>query len=410
MGRSGGRRSRQRRERRGGRLMPIQIDFLSNTSKLERGTENVERGLDGVADSLDDVAREGDRSLGRLERSFKDVSDAAKDTSKQTADVGDVGSRGFRKLGDAGSEVSGELRQNLGETFSSFRGDLADLPQIAQDTLGGLAGAGALGGIAGLAATAAGAAGLGLITAELQKQQEEAQKLRERIGGMYQAAAEDGRAYLDTAQLIAESVDVMYNTDRADEWKRVREDAKTLALDESVVIAANAGDLAAQEQVHGRINALMEDAADKRSAAWNGSEASTYGQALLGVRDRWAEIGAVTDENADKARNAQSITDRYLRQMIDDAGEAEVQVDSLGNKLITLPKGQQIVIDAETNQAHQDLDRFKGDVNTVPREVVTTARVLADTTGITRAIDNLNGRTIYVKVNAQGQREGRPFE
>ncbi|MCC2032451.1 hypothetical protein [Microbacterium allomyrinae] len=393
--------------------MPIQIDFLSNTSKLERGTENVERGLDGVADSLDDVAREGDRSLGRLERSFKDVSDAAKDTSKQTSDVGDVGSRGFRKLGDAGSEVSGELRQNLGETFSSFRGELSDLPQIAQDTLGGLAGAGALGGIAGLAATAAGAAGLGLITAELQRQQEEADRLRERIGGMYQAAAEDGRAYLDTAQLIGEANSVMFDPDRANEWKQIQTDAKDLGLEVSRVIAANAGDTEAQAEVQSRINALIDEERGKREelgAFLGGQNANQEEVRLGGIADRWAEIGRITEDNAAKAKNAQDVTDRYLRNMLEQAGEATYQVDELGNRLITLPDGEQIVIDAETGQAHQDLDRFQGALDETPAHITTTAHVLADTTGLTRAIDSINGRTIYVKVNAQGQREGRPFE
>ncbi|EQM75920.1 MULTISPECIES: hypothetical protein [Microbacterium] len=384
--------------------MPIKIDFLANTRDVERGTERVEAAFDDVSKSLDDVARDGDRSLDRLERSFKDLADTARDTSSRTEEIGDVGSRGFRRLGDTGSEVSGELRQNLGETFSSFRGDLEDLPQIAQDTLGGLAGSGALGGIAGLAVTAAGAAGLGLISAELQRQQEEANKLRERLAGVYQAAAEEGRNYIDTAQLIAEANSVMFDPDRADEWKRIQQDARDIGLDTERLIAANAGDRDAQLEVQNAVNAAIDEERRKREelgAFWGGQNQGLEETHLEGIRDRWQDIADVTEEYAAKADTAKSVTSNFLLDAVREAGEATEAVDEFGNKLYTLPDGTEVVIDAKTGQAHQNVDRFKGDLDgKIPTVKTTTLQVNADLSGaegaLNRFISQNNGRTLKI--------------
>lgn len=384
--------------------MPIKIDFLSNTRDVERGTQRVEQAFEDVSNSLDDVARDGDRSLDRLERSFKDLADSARDTSRDTRDIGEVGSSGFRRLGDTGAEVSGELRQNLGETFSSFRGELSDLPQIAQDTLGGLAGSGALGGIAGLALTAAGAAGLGLITAELEKQQEEANKLRQRLADVYKSAAEEGRNYLDTAQIISEANSIMFDPDRAEEWKRLQQDARDIGLDQERLIAANAGDRDAQLEVQTAINAAIDEERRKREelgAFWGGQNKNMEEQRLEGVRERWQNIADVTEEYANKADTAARVTSDFLVNAVREAGEATEAVDEFGNKLYTLPDGTQVVIDAETGQAHQNVDRFKGDLdNKIPTVRTTTLNVHADMSSaegsLNRFISQNNGRTLKI--------------
>lgn len=383
--------------------MPIKIDFLANTRDVERGTERVEAAFDDVSKSLDDVARDGDNSLERLERSFKDLADSARDTSRRTEDIGDVGSRGFRRLGDTGSEVSGELRQNLGETFSSFRGDLEDLPQIAQDTLGGLAGSGALGGIAGLAVTAAGAAGLGLITAELLKQQEEASKLRERLADAYKAAAEEGRNYIGTAQLIAEANSIMFDPDRAEEWKRLQQDAKDIGLDTERLIAANAGDRDAQLEVQNAVNAAIDEERRKREELgqfWGGQNQGLEETHLEGIRDRWQNIADITAEYAEKATTAKEVTSEFLINALNEAGSATEAIDQFGNKLYTLPDGQQIVIDAVTGQAHQNVDTFKGDLdNKIPTVKTTTISVKSevDRTSYDNFVREMQNKTIKIQ-------------
>jgi hypothetical protein len=354
------------------------LDDLARAA--DRDGDKTERALDGVGDAGRDAARDIDRATESVERSFRDQVTAARKTEDAIKDVGTKGAADLRNVGGVGSEVADELRGNLGETFSSFKGDLADLPQIAQDTLGGLAGSGALGGIPGLAITAAGAAGLGLITAELTKQQEEADRLRERLASAYQTAAEEGRDYLSVSQIIADANDLMFNPERADEYKRAREDAKALALDESTVIAALAGELGAQEEVLGRINALQaENSRLGEAGKITSGEYKTQEVGLQTIENRWRDLNTVTDENAQRTRTAQDVTSRFLQKAIEDAGTATQEVDEFGNKLLTLPDGEQVVIDAKTGKAHQDLDRFKGDVDDIPEEIETRVRVRIDT-------------------------------
>ncbi|KNC30038.1 hypothetical protein FF38_01809, partial [Lucilia cuprina] len=171
-----------------------EIGIAADTRGFDEGVRSgiikpLEKAEDAFKDlerAASDVGRDGARDVSRLEEALQDARKESERTEKGLRDVGDTGERGFKRLGEKGAEVSGELRQNLGETFSSFRGDLEDLPQIAQDTLGGLAGSGALGGIGGLAATAAGAAGLGLIIGAMDQIDERNQELAQRAGEMAQ--------------------------------------------------------------------------------------------------------------------------------------------------------------------------------------------------------------------------------
>lgn len=430
------------------------IDVLANTSAAQRSVRDLSQAFDQVGDSLDDVARNGDTAGNNLERSFKgmvqdagraeratkDVARSAKDmgrdinaSGKQAEgaledvrreaeraeravdDVGD-GSKGLSRVKEGAREVTQEIGQNLGEAVSSVRDNIGDLGQVGQDTLGGLAGtlAGAgPAGIVGAAALAAGAVGLGLVTAELQKQQEQADALRDRLSGAYQEAAQAGRNFLDVSQYIAEAQDLMFNADRADEWKQVQSDAKTLGMDIGDVIRANAGDLEQQQRVQERINALMDDAAAK-SGTGNGlgnmlrtaadSELAIKG--LEKVSDRWSDINAVTEENARKTEVANDVVSGYYREAIQQAGVAASATDEFGNKLYELPDGKEIVIEAATGRATDDVSKFKSDVQGIPDK---TVAVRADISQATRAIQGLNGQTVYVNVNARGTREGIPF-
>lgn len=282
--------------------MALKLDILANTRQFVGEMKKAGASTEDISNSLDDMARDGAQAGDKLERTFRDMTRDAQRADSAVEDIGTSGGSSLRRLGDVGSDVSGELRQNLGETFSSFRGELSDLPQIAQDTLGGLAGAGALGGIVGLAVTAAGAAGLGLITAEMQKQQEEAKILRDRIGGVYSGLAEDGQTYLDTAALISEANSLMFDSDRADEWKRVQSDALQLGLEQSTVIAANAGDLKSQEEVQKRINELTDELNNKpRQQGFEGTaEWDKEKKNLDDISGRWDTLIGVTQEYNDK--------------------------------------------------------------------------------------------------------------
>lgn len=348
-----------------------QIDLIMNARQFNSEAKKAGDSVDQISGSLDDVARDGDKAADKLERSFRDIASEAKNTGKQVADIGDTGERGFHRVKDGAQEVTQELGQNLGEAVSSVRGDLSDLGQVGQDTLGGLtgslAGAGPA-GIAGAAVLAAGAYGLGAVTAELQKQQAEADALRERLSSAYQEAAEEGRNYLSTAQIVADANDLIFNPDRAEEYKRLREDAKQLNLDEATVIRANAGDLDAQAVVQEQINGLLRDQDSYQKLARGAVEALK--PEVDDLRDRWAGVTDATNANREAAQNSLTVTSDLLRKAINDATEATKEVDEFGNELYTLPDGEQILIDAQTGKATQDLDKFKGDLDGVAEKVI----------------------------------------
>lgn len=349
--------------------------------------EKAEEALADLADAAEDAGRDGARGLDRLEDSLKDAQRQAKKTEDAVDDIGEGGKRGFGKMSESAQEVSQEIGQNLGEAVSSARGNIAELGQVGQDTLGGLAatlaGAGPI-GIVGAAGLAAGAFGLGAVTGELQKQQEEADRMRERIGDAYKGAAAEGRRYLDTAALISEASDLMFNPDRADEYKRVLADAKQLDIDRNVVIRANAGDLDAQRIVQERINELLADQDSLVAAGTSGQKGLSAEVADL--RDRWAEVSEATQDSASKADDLRAITSDMLIGLIDSAGTAQEEVDELGNKLVTFQGEhgeEKVFIDMQTGEATRNLDRFKGDANGVidtvnAKEVVLKARATYD--------------------------------
>lgn len=381
---------------------PIEIGIASETKAFRQGVESgIIAPLEDAEKALDDLGRS--RGPEQLEKSIRDAQDETKDLKKEVAKTADAIERDFKdsyrsagksaqdgmgKARDATKEVTQEVGQNLGEAVSSIRGDLSDLGQVGQDTLGGLAaslaGAGP-GGLLGAAALAAGAVGLGAITAELQRQQEEADRMRERISGAYQQAAEDGQRFIDTQAMIADASDLMFNTDRAEEYKRVQGDTAKLGLDLSTVIRANSGDLDAQAEIQDRINALLQDA-NSYELVGTTNKKQLKGD-VADLRDRWADVNKTTQEYADKASTLRDVSSDMLLGAVQSAQDAQVEIDALGNKLVTFQDEhgeQKVFIDAQTGEATSKLDRFKGDVD--------------------GKIDQLNGRDVVLSVRPDTSR------
>lgn len=196
--------------------MPIVVDFLANVRGLLRGTKDAEQAFDDVSDVLDDIARDGkkagdkigdgitagskeaDRSVEKLERSFKDMADVSKRETRQAADAlaqntSEGTSRARRDLDELGNEA----RQNASETFSSFDGSAESFADGIQGTLGGIVSS--LGPI-GAAAGAAGALGIGIIMGALANADEDTQAYKERVSELGQEfidAGLNGEAGLD---------------------------------------------------------------------------------------------------------------------------------------------------------------------------------------------------------------------
>lgn len=378
--------------------------------------KDAERAIGRIGDEFKDTGRDGKRSLDDLEDGLRDVQRQSERTERSIDDIGSVGHKGFGKMGEAAQEVTQEVGQNLGEAVSSIRGNLGDLAQVGQDTLGGLAatlaGAGPA-GIVGAAALAAAAIGLGGLAGEQQKLNAQVQHMKQYYADAWKSAVEGGRDYLDLSTVIAEANDIQFNPDRASEYKQIQDDAKKLSLDTNTLVKAAAGDQDALNAVLSRTSALYDEqsgkvtadsmaAIDKRGRA-NQAEAAKELSNISQINDRWKQYGEVNSENQRKAQDAARLTSDYLLDAVSKADSATRAVDDFGNTLITLPTGEQVVIEAKTGQATSDISKFKTDTDGVidhvnGREVVLKARV--DTSYATaqynKWIKDHDGRSIKI--------------
>lgn len=351
--------------------MALQIDIAANTRQAQGQVKDLGESLEDVSDSLDDMAREaqrgGDKTEGalkdtgreveKLEKKFKDLTDEAKTQTRKGADVGDGYKKGFKEASEGADDFKQEAQQSAKETAASFDGSaesIADMFQeVAANAFGGF-------GPAGAAAGLAAAAGLGLVFSEMQAQEEQAEKLRSRLNGLYQGALESGRDYIDQSQFIAESNDLRFNTDRADEWKQLQADAKKLGLEEADIIKANAGDMHAQLLVEQRINDLRKETYGDTT---NIDMLRFQAQEMGGIEERWIDIREVTRAAKQESQNAAETNSRLWKEAIAGAESAEVAVDDFGNTLYKLPNGKEIVIEAKTGKATDDVSKFKTDTD-----------------------------------------------
>lgn len=330
-----------------------------------RGPEQLEKSMKDAQRETKDLKDETKRTADAIEREYKDSYRAA----RQSAEAGLDGMQRNTE------EVAGELRQNLGETFSSFRGDLEDLPQIAQDTLGGLAGSGALGGIPGLFATAAGAAGLGLLIGGIETLNKDAEAARQYANDLAQAYIDAGATVLDTITLSSRVADVLTDDDQRAKAQELV-DLLGIELPEAArIIAGDTNALATAYKTLAGENAALQATRDD-GRLLDEQEAAALADRQVQLDSVAEKLGALGAANEFAQQRAKDHSDALLG-MIADAGTAQEEVDELGNKLYTLPDGHQIMIDAETGLATSNVETFKEDVDGIPRTVKTRAIVEA---------------------------------
>lgn len=365
--------------------------------------KEAERAVGRVGDEFQDTGRTGARSLDDLEDGLRDVQRQT-DRAKDAVDDFDVrGRAGFGKVAEGAKEVTQEVGQNLGEAVSSIRGDLSDLGQVGQDTLGGLAatlaGTGPA-GVVGAAALAGGAVGLGLVTAQIDEQNKRVQKLRDHFTEAWRAAVEGGRDYIDTATIVSQINDIALSDDYATERQHALEASKTTGIDLQTIYRALAGDAESLDQVHGRLtdseteywNTLKDVAAGTKTVTQE--QADQYRDQHNAVSSLIGDLDGVTDANARAAEQAEisarAISDQLL-SAVDSADSATKAVDDFGNVLITLPDGQEIVIDAKTGKATSDVSKFKTDTDAVIKHLDGRQIDLIVKTALRNAQNELNG-------------------
>lgn len=361
--------------------MAIDITFVADTSRAIREAEKFGKGLDEVADELEDLGKAGDKATDKIDDSLKDtgkeadkleqkMSDAfrkAGDSAKKAGDdVGGSTKDGFSKASKVTEEFSDEAKQNLGETFSSFRGDMEDLPQIAQDIFGGVASN--LGPL-GLAMGVGVAAGIGLAVGK-------AQELAEKNNEAQQTVADLAAEYSELGGIL----DQTNIGDRIKEWGReVNEDNwLTFWVDESetnfqrYAKAAEEAHVSTGDAIRG-IKGSVEDSEgflDNTEDAWR-----KLSEVIKDGTDVTADGIVVQDANARAAQKQRDALDE-LR------GEARNNIDA-HKEAIEIYGIEESAID-DTNDAIAEQIELKNELKDATKSAIEADLDLADQTAETK--------------------------
>lgn len=377
--------------------MPIKIDFLSNARDLIRGTDDVDKALDDVADSLDDMTRaakkggdDAERAVDNLGDSFRDAARKAKDLDDAGRDAGRSVENGMDRAEEGVSEFKDEANSTAREAAASFDGSAESIADAFQEiAANAFAGFGPAGAVAGLAA----AAGIGLAIAGFESVHEAEERAAELASEWADRFVESGQRVASAAQQSAAVIDMSTDPEK---YKEATENAELWGTTVSDAMLAMAGNVGAIGVVEDALDRKREATEKDAQAAQEAAEAN--GTALLSLTPQQVELQKAedawrrhTDAMANGAQQADAASDSLLR-IVEDAAEASVSVDELGNRVIALPGGTEIFIDAKTGKATTDIAAFKGDYD--------------------EKIDQMNGRDVVLDVRsdvAEAQRQVNRF-
>lgn len=335
---------------------------------------DLEGDLKDVGTAADRAGRDSEKGIDKLEDALRDAQRESEKLDKKLDDVGTHGRSGMDRVKEGANELQSEIGQNLGETVSSFRGDLSDLGQVGQDTLGGLAATvSSMGpaGIAGAFALAAGAAGLGAFTAAQEDARARQEKLNEEAAKFADGYLSGINGAIDAAQVFAEINAIATDPDR---YKTASDNAKNWGVDVSTAMRAMAGDATALGTVDSALDrqadALERNASGADNYAQN-IEAATTGQSsannsYLDGRRALDELNNAMELGRQQANNAQRALYDYAEQV----GVSTGKTDDLGNAIVQLPGGKEIVMNAQTKAASEDVDAFERRVQGVQDKTV----------------------------------------
>lgn len=301
----------------------LEVNIAANTREFVSGTQDVAKSLDKVSDALDDVVKDGDKFERKVSDDLKDVAQEAKRSGKSIgSDMGD----GFDKAKRGAEDFKQEAQSTAKESAASFDGSAESIGDAFQEVAANaFAGFGPAGAAAGLAA----AVGIGLVTAEVQKQKEMAEELKEALTDAYKTAAEEGRTFLDETQIQALVLESIFDNDKR---RKAQEESKILGVSVIDLLRAQAGD---QEALNRVINAGKEAEQGRRDAI-------IEAQGPAGARY------ALADQELDKIKDitGQFETQLELQKELKQAAQLALNVErdrnaeakQLGEALQKLPK------------------------------------------------------------------------
>lgn len=326
-----------------------------------RGPEQLERAMKDAQKETKDLKSETERTARAIEQEYRDS------YRKMKRDSDDA----FDKASEGAEEFKDEAQQSIKETAASFSDvtDAVDLVQeVAANAFSGF-------GPAGVAAGAAAAIGIGAAVSGFEAVSEAEQASRERASEWAQAFVDAGSTIVSSTISVAKQTEIATDPEK---YKTATENAKNWGVDVSVAIAAMAGETWALNAANDALTKSEKDAAAEAVKLADGGEALAdmlVGQTAQTRAGRDAMNQLQNEMEGGKAQ-FDALSDSLLKT-IENAGEATLEVDKFGNKLVTLPEGEQIVISAETGQATTNLDLFKDDLDGVPETVRTDVIVKA---------------------------------
>jgi hypothetical protein len=275
----------------------------------EDGVREAERAVEGLGDTLGDSTKEGvrdaEQSTERLEKSFKELADGVKRESKDMGDPMAISmKKGTADASEGVRDFKQEAKQNAEEVASSFDGSAASIGEGFQSVAAtAFAGFGPAGMIAGLAA----AAGLGLIFAQIEKNDERTQELREKVAelaGEYIEAGLDGRQSMSG---IAEAIKDMAlaTEDGTTNLSDLRKMAKEAGVPFQDLAKAMAGDKDAIDQLLETTNKQIERQGDLITGSYDDTSmaASRRRDSLEEIRTKLEEVSTTTEEAAQIQRD-----------------------------------------------------------------------------------------------------------
>lgn len=340
---------------------PYEISLVSNTRELNSALRKSGDAVDGISDSLDDMGRDGDDTGEKLEASFKDAARAAE---RAGDDIGRSADDGFDRAKRGAEEFKDEANSTAREAAASFDGSMESAADAIQEVAANaFAGFGPAGAVAGLAA----ASGLGVVLTAIQDQQEAVEELKERFAEAYQAAAEEGRTFLDEAQIQAAAIDILFDQGKR---KSAAEEARTIGVDVLTLVRAQAGDQEALNLVIEQTTQKEQERKDKILET-NGVQGNRLAIAdselgkLEQIRGKYEDQLGIQRDNQRAAQDVLTLQDQAAAKEAANTSQAKKGYDERWAKLdayykkAASPPTVSVPVRADTSAFDAEMERIR---------------------------------------------------
>lgn len=232
----------------------VKLDLTTDTSEFKKGMKGAEDIIESVGETFDDLAKDAEGAAEDMEKSFADY---ARETKQEASKLGKEISGSYDKAADDVGEATTQMKEdgfsNAKEVAASFDGSAESIVDGFQGAAAEMfSGFGPAGAAAGLAA----AAGLGLISAELNKQKEEAAEAAEAAWSMAQQMVEAGVYMVTENQKIEAFEALVGDQEQRDKFKQ---DLDNLGISWTDFVAAQVGLGGKRAEVEDQINGYYDD-------------------------------------------------------------------------------------------------------------------------------------------------------